>query len=202
MPKPVDDRSVTKQPAAQADAAPSESLDLRALFEEHYASIWRLLRRLGVPNAQLDDATQEVFWVAARRLEDIAPGREHSFLYGVGLRVASTYIRRQPALVAVPFEILPTLIDPRLTPEEVFEQRQLRQLLDDILVRIPEDLRLVFVLCELEGLEVKEVAELVNIPVGTASSRLRRAREEFSTLAKRARAALQSGRGTNSVRTR
>ena len=45
----------------------TETLELRALFEKYYASIWRLLRRLGVPNAQLDDATQEVFWVAARR---------------------------------------------------------------------------------------------------------------------------------------
>jgi DNA-directed RNA polymerase specialized sigma24 family protein len=57
-------------------AVKTEALDLRALFEKHYASIWRLLRRLGVPQSQLDDATQEVFWVAARRLSDIETGRE------------------------------------------------------------------------------------------------------------------------------
>ena len=56
-----------------------EALDLRSLFETHYASIWRLPRRLGVPAAQLDDAAQEVFWVAARRLSDIEPGRAHPF---------------------------------------------------------------------------------------------------------------------------
>jgi RNA polymerase sigma-70 factor (ECF subfamily) len=53
------------------------------------------------------------------------------------------------------------------------------------------DLRAVFVLFELEGLEVREIAALHEIPAGTASSRLRRAREEFSTLAKRARATFE-----------
>ncbi len=171
-----------------------ETGDLRALFQQHYAGIWRLLRRLGVPNAQIDDATQEVFWIAARRLTDIEPGREHSFLYGVALRVASNQIRRQPALRNVPLDDLPHLADSQPSPEENCEQRQLRQLLDLVLLRMSEELRFIFVLCELEGLEVKQVADLVEIPVGTASSRLRRAREEFSAIAKRARAALRAGK--------
>ena len=69
----VDDlteRARSPRPAA----AKAEPMELRSLFETHYASIWRLLRRLGVLSAQLDDAAQEVFWVAARRLCDIKPG--------------------------------------------------------------------------------------------------------------------------------
>jgi DNA-directed RNA polymerase specialized sigma24 family protein len=58
----------TSSELAEAVAIP---LDLRSLFEAHHASIWRLSRRLGVPIAQLDDAAQEVFWVAARKLEQI-----------------------------------------------------------------------------------------------------------------------------------
>ena len=54
------------------------------------------------------------------------------------------------------------------------------------------DLRTVFVLHELEGLEVRQIAEIEEIPVGTASSRLRRARETFSAIAKRVRAGLIS----------
>ncbi len=170
-------------------------LDLRGLFECHYASIWRLLRRLGVPSAQLDDAAQEVFWVAARRLADIQPGREHPFLYGVALRIASNLIRRSSPLGCSDLEQFPHLVDQRPSPEEQLQQRQLRELLYDVLDCLPSDLRTIFVLHEIEGMEVRHVAELVEIPVGTASSRLRRAREEFSAIAKRAGATLQAHKG-------
>ena len=172
---------------------PIEALDLRALFEKHYASIWRLLRRLGVSAAQLDDAAQEVFWVAARRLCDIEPGREHPFLYGVALRIAANELRRQRAMPPIA-EIgrVPSMVDQAPSPEDEVAARQERELLDDVLGRMPIDLRTVLVLFELEGLEVRQIAEIEQIPVGTASSRLRRAREEFSAIAKRVRAGLNA----------
>jgi RNA polymerase sigma-70 factor (ECF subfamily) len=177
----------------RAVAAPP---DLRALWEAHYASIWRLLRRLGVRPAQLDDAAQEVFWVAARRLADIAPGRAHAFLYGVALRVAASEARRQAS--AMPLAALaevPAVPDERPSAETQLAEREARLLLDQALDRMPLDLRAVFVLFELEGLEVRQIAEIEAIPVGTASSRLRRAREEFSAIARRMRASLQAQGG-------
>jgi RNA polymerase sigma-70 factor (ECF subfamily) len=171
-------------------------MELRALFEAHYPSIWRLLRRLGVRPAQIDDAAQEVFWVAARRLTDIEPGREHSFLYGVALRVASNEVRRQSAAMPVAsLDEIPSLSDQRPSAEEQLVEWQARALLDDALNRLPLDLRAVLVLHEIEGLEVRQIAEIEAIPVGTASSRLRRAREEFSAIAKRIRARLQAPGG-------
>jgi RNA polymerase sigma-70 factor (ECF subfamily) len=171
---------------AEAVAMP---LDLRALFEAHHASIWRLLRRLGVPIAQLDDAVQEVFWVAARKLEQIEAGKQHAFLYGVALRVAANELRRQasrPPRAAV--EDLERLVDDAPTPEEQLEQARARQLLDAVLERLPLELRAVLVLFELEGLDVRSIAEIEGIPIGTVGSRLRRAREEFSAVARRLRA--------------
>jgi RNA polymerase sigma-70 factor, ECF subfamily len=188
----VTERAHSARPAA----AKAEPMDLRSLFETHYASIWRLLRRLGVLPAQLDDAAQEVFWVAARRLCDIEPGREHSFLYGVALRVAANEVRRQRAAMPVTdLEQVPLLPDQRPSPEDELAEQQARELLDDVLNRMPIDLRTVFVLFEIEGLEVRQIAEIEEIPVGTASSRLRRAREEFSAIAKRVRADLVAREG-------
>jgi RNA polymerase sigma-70 factor, ECF subfamily len=178
-------------------ASRPEPLDLRTLFEAHHAAIWRLLRRMGVQVAQLDDAAQEVFWVAARRLSDIEPGRESAFLYGVALRVAANEVRRQSS--AMPFaavEDLPQLLDGTPSAEEQLVERQARALLDDVLDQLPLDLRSVLVLHELEGLEVRQIAAIEGIPIGTASSRLRRAREEFSAVAKRLRATMQA-RGGN-----
>ena len=177
-------------PESSVDA-PVQALDLRALFTAHYGSIWRLLRRLGVRSAQLDDATQEVFWVAARRSGDIQAGSEHSFLYGVALRVASQEVKKQRASVPLAdLETIPTIRDLGPSPEEQLAQQQARELLDEVLDALPPELRIVFVLFELEGLEVREIAALQDVPVGTASSRLRRAREEFSAIAKRLRATL------------
>ena len=172
----------------------AEARTLRALFEAHYASIFRLLKRFGVPTAQLDDAAQEVFWVAARRLADIEPLREHAFLYGVALRVASNILRRQRSLATSHDESLLELSDEAPSPEQLLEQRQARALLDVALARLPLELRTVFVLFELEGLAVRDIAELEEIPLGTASSRLRRAREEFSAICKRMRATMAARR--------
>lgn len=190
MSRIVEKSTMASQRASTAEAR--EPLDLRRLFDCHYASVWRLLRRLGVSQAQLDDAAQEVFWVAARRLSDIVPGSEHSFLYGVALRIASNHKRRKSPFKCATLELHPHLVDESPSPEEHYQQQQLRELVDDVLDALPEDLRTVFVLCEIEALEVKQVAAIVGIPLGTASSRLRRAREEFSAAAKRLRAILQS----------
>jgi RNA polymerase sigma-70 factor (ECF subfamily) len=170
--------------------------DLRTLFDLHYRSIWRLLRRLGVRHGQLDDAAQEVFWVAARRLNDILPGREHAFLYGVAIRVANNELRRQAAAMPLaPVAGLPVARDERPSAEAQLADHEARALLDDVLDRLPLDLRAVLVLRELEGLEVKQIAEIEGIPVGTASSRLRRAREAFEAIAHRVRLSLQAQEG-------
>jgi RNA polymerase sigma-70 factor (ECF subfamily) len=167
---------------------------VRGLFATHYAAVWRLLRRFGVPGAQLDDAAQEVFWVAARRFADIEVGREKAFLYGVALRVASNELRRAQANADLTRPLDDLALAPRdvaPTPEESLEQRRALLLLDSALCQLPLELRTVLVLFELEGLEVSKIAEIEGLPLGTASSRLRRARAEFSLIAKRLRAMLE-----------
>ena len=186
----AESKTAPSRATAVSDAIPAPG-DLRSVFEAHYPSIWRLLRRLGVHHAQLDDAAQEVFWVAARRFADIEPGREHSFLYGVALRVASQELKKQKAAEPIAdLEAVPRVVDRGPSPEEQLQHQQARQLLDSVLGAMAPELRVIFVLFELEGLEVQQIAILQEIPLGTASSRLRRAREEFSAIAKRVKAAL------------
>src|SRR5438093_6065586 len=62
---------------------------LAAMFEAHFALVWRSLRRLGVHPDAVDDAAQEVFVVASRRLAAIENGKEKAFLLGTALRVAA-----------------------------------------------------------------------------------------------------------------
>ncbi len=184
--------------AASADEAPPATkpgpLSIERLFAEHYDSVWRLLRRFGVRPAQLDDAAQEVFWVAARRLNDVQAGSERAFMYGVALRIASNLVRRREREpTSGELDAVARLVDERPSPEEALARARERELLDYVLDQMPLELRTVLVLFELEGLEVRQIAELEQIPLGTASSRLRRAREEFSVVARRVRATLASG---------
>jgi RNA polymerase sigma-70 factor (ECF subfamily) len=167
---------------------------LHALVEAHFDFVWRSLRRLGLSSADSDDAAQQVFWVAARKLDTIELGRERAFLFGTALRVASD-VRRAAARRPETSGERTDVHDPQLNPEELTERRQARALLDEILDSMPMDMRTVFVLFELEELGVNEIAVLCEIPVGTVASRLRRARQLFRSAAKRYRAkdALRGG---------
>jgi RNA polymerase sigma-70 factor (ECF subfamily) len=187
----ADSSSVNERKALAVPERNADPQRLKNLFHAEYASVWRLLRRFGVQPSRLDDSAQEVFWVAARRIQDIEAGKERAFLYGVALRVAANAARRQK--VALPLSDagdVDAISDPQPTPEACLERRQARQVLDDVLDRMPTELRTVFVLFELEELPVQDIAELEGIPLGTASSRLRRAREEFSAIARRLRTTL------------
>ncbi len=187
----LDSPAPREREAACAPERHNDPARLSSLFHAQYASVWRLLRRFGVHPSLLDDAAQEVFWIAARRLADIELGKERSFLYGVALRVASNAARRQKVTPPLSeWSEVEALSDPQPTAEARLEHRQTRQVLDLVLDGMPAELRTVFVLFELEGLPVREIAELEDIPLGTASSRLRRAREEFSAIAKRLRTSL------------
>ncbi len=192
---PTDAPAAREPEAARVPEPNTDPTRLRELFHAQYASVWRLLRRFGVHPSRLDDAAQEVFWVAARRLSSIEVGKERSFLYGVSLRVASNHARRQKVALPVSEHEVDALCDPQPTPETRLEHRQAREVLYAVLDRLPAELRTVFVLFELEGLPVRDIAELEDIPLGTASSRLRRAREEFSAIARRFRTSLMSRGG-------
>lgn len=182
---------------ALSEVGESSKLGLRDLFLAHHASVWRLLRRLGVPMAQADDAAQEVFWVAARRLADISPGSEHAFLYGVAIRVAATERRRgKHSAMLYAIDQVPEPRCAERDPEQQLAGKQARELLDEVLDHMSDAARTVFVLYELEALELQDIAQVLDLPRGTVSSRLRRARDEFSQIAARVRAALQRQEGS------
>lgn len=186
-----DDASDLDTPCAPV--AVSDAARVRRLVIEHNAFVWRSVVRLGVPRADAEDALQQVFMVAARRINDIQQGAERSFLYGVCLRVASrsrrTHARRREV---VGDDVAPERIDTSDRPDELLDRARARALLDEILSTMPIELRSVFTLFELEQMTMSEIAELMAIPAGTVASRLRRARELFAEQRKRIEARVRS----------
>jgi RNA polymerase sigma-70 factor, ECF subfamily len=170
--------------SSEVEIRPAHPLALHQLVTEHLDFVWRSLRRFGVPAADVDDATQQVFLIVNEKLAKIQPGSERSFLVGVATRVASharrAYNRREVAqqkLSTNPREV-------GLDPEQLTERLEARELLDRVLDAMPHDLRAVFVLFELEELSIDQVARLLAIPRGTVATRLRRARDVFHEQAK------------------
>lgn len=160
---------------------------LRVMVTANFDFIWRSLRGLGVPASIADDATQQVFLIASSKLETIAIGAERAFLFSTARGVASN-LRRSIARRredAADVGTLALAADGAPDPEQALAAAQGRKLLEDVLESLPEDLRTVFVLFELEGLTTVAIAELLDVPVGTAASRLRRAREEFQSIVTR-----------------
>jgi len=174
-------------PQAQEEA----SSRVTEIFRREYDFVWRSLRRLGVPEAGVDDAAQDVFWVLARRQADVRVGAERSFLFATATRVASDARKKRSRCreFAPEFDLAETLVDRSQDPSYDLERARAREQLDRILDGLAMEQRAVFVLFELEGLSLDEIAELLAIPRGTAASRLRRARVGFSQAVARIRAA-------------
>jgi len=183
--------------AAEPKEAVSDKQRLQALVDQHMDGTWRFLRHLGVPALALEDAVQEVFAVVARRIAQIHAGSEKSFLFGTALRVASG-MRRRRAIEAARHEPIdddePSEAE---TPEELVADRRARLALDRLLCALDEPSRAVFVLFELEGFTLTEIADLLRIPRGTVASRLRSARADFFRGARRLRRELSSSRGND-----
>lgn len=152
---------------------------LAQVFASDFNLVWRSLRRFGVPAATADDAAQHVFLTLSERLTDVEPGRERAFLISVCARVAANVRRLLERTREVASDTLDDDVAAGETPEQILEQRARRRELDRALAELPFDQRTVFVLFELEGFTLPEIAEGLEIPLGTATSRLRRARVRF-----------------------
>jgi len=172
----------------EASVPPDRSLRLAALARENFHFIWRSLRRLGVSQGAVDDAAQQVFEVASRRLEEIEPGRERAFLFKSAVLVAAEATRKAATQRARDGGDAVDELDTALpSPEEATDWLRRRLLLDGVLAAMPVELRVVFVLFELEELSMAEIARLLELPPGTVASRLRRARGAFHVEARRCR---------------
>ena len=177
--------------AAVADArdVPARAVGYEAIYDEHFDFVWRNVRRLGVPEASADDAVQDVFIVVHRRLADFE-GRStiQTWLFGILVRVARDYRRSRARQDAKAAAVAAEGEEPFPTPADLVARREAARVLEELLARLDEEKREVFVLVELEQMRVADVATALAINVNTAHARLRAARLEFEAAAARFRA--------------
>lgn len=161
-------------------------VQLRAQFEgiylEHHGLVGRCLARWGVSPAGIDDARQDVFLIAFRRLHTYGgQGSMRAWLVGISRRVAwrhrrtrQRHDRRVDALARAPKE------DASL--DEWVRMREARAVLDAFIETLDPPKREAFVLCELEGLSAREAASATGVNQATLYSRLKVARSSFASM--------------------
>lgn len=167
-----------------APAAPSPRVpDFEELFEKEAGYVWSTLRHMGVQPSDLEDLTHDVLLAVFRRLGDFDATREvRPWLFGIALRVVSHYRRRAHRRLEVPVAIVDEVegsVDSSIAPDERAALRQAEGIAERALEAIPLDRRGVFLMHEIDGCGMPEIARVMEIPLNTAYSRLRLARADF-----------------------
>lgn len=163
------------QTAERALAAPT-SHEFEQLFRSLAPYVLRVLPRLGVAPRDVEDVAQDVFWCVHRGL----PSFEHrsslkTWVYGICIRRASNYRDRAHRR----YEQLRDVVDERIetvTPGRALESRRELERLDAALAELTAAQRAAFVLHEIEGLSVLEVAETLGCSKFTVYARIYAAR--------------------------
>jgi RNA polymerase sigma-70 factor (ECF subfamily) len=159
-----------------ASAAPRS---FEELYRELFAFVWRSLRALGVREAALDDATQDVFVVVHRQLDGFEQRSSlQSWVFAIAYNVASNYRRREYRKGGLlPIDPATPSIGP--DPEGELGRAQAWEFASRFLDNLDEPKRAVFVLTQLEGMKATEVADALAIPVNTVYTRLHHAKIAF-----------------------
>jgi RNA polymerase sigma-70 factor (ECF subfamily) len=158
----------------------------RTLYDAQFDRVYRLVARFGVPSAEVEDVTQQVFMVAYRRIAEVgAIGNVGGWLRGITTRVIADHHRWRRVRRVKAFMVDALYGDDatvRSTPASDAESAQVQEQVGAVLRQLSPKLRAVLVLCDIEELELAEVAENLAIPVNTVRSRRRLARESFQRL--------------------
>jgi RNA polymerase sigma-70 factor (ECF subfamily) len=168
-----------------------ELADFPAFYRAQFAYVWRTLHRLGLRGGDAEDAAQEVFATAYRRIGDFDPARPvRPWLFGIAFRAVvgqrrRAHVRREVALDR------PDMAAMGGVARDSQSELESRQLVLRALEALPVERRAVLVMHDLDGEAVPQIAEVLAIPLNTAYSRLRVARAEFEAEVAR----LESGGG-------
>lgn len=152
-------------------------IDFASIYRAHLDYVWATLRRLGVRAADLEDLAHEVFLVVHRKLGEYDRARPlRPWLFGIAYRIASDHRKKLVRRGEHAHDEDIPASESQTSPLAHTVKREAIELARSALGALDEEARAVFVLAELDGVAVTDVAEALSIPVNTAYTRLRRAR--------------------------
>jgi RNA polymerase sigma-70 factor (ECF subfamily) len=161
------------------DCAEGDAVAWRKLHRKYYPVAAAFLRKLGVRERDLEDATQDVFLQMHKYLPRFRRQAELStWLYRLCITQAR-HTRRRTRVTEALLSLLSIMPNSSLLSEPAFSEDLAKQRIEQALASLPEGERSVFVLYEMEGLPGKQIAEIVKCPEATVWRRLHYARRTF-----------------------
>jgi RNA polymerase sigma-70 factor (ECF subfamily) len=163
---------------------PNNDARLARIFSEQADFVWRSLRRLGVPAADVDDAVQEVFLVVHRRISEYEDrGLLRAWLFSISRQISSHYHRSIKRSEDRHRGLVVSTTAPDL--EEVLARREAEQLVNAFLEQLEEPQRMVFYLSDIEGMTAPEIAAALDMNLNTVYGRQRQTRKRFEDVIRR-----------------
>ncbi len=173
-------RSVPASAVRSTSASVEPRPTLAGLYRAHASFVWRVVRRMGVPEAAAEDVVQEIFLVARRRLPEYeGRGAPTSWLYGIARGVTANYRRGQARAERRLRVVSGPHPSAAVSPEDAVGQADAVALVERFLADLDPDQREVFVLADIEGLRGPEIAQALGLKLNVAYSRLRLARSKL-----------------------
>jgi len=181
----MSDREVDQQLVVRAQAGDKRAFEL--LVIKYQRKVERLLSRIIRNQDEIQDVAQESFIKAYRALANFrGDSAFYTWLYRISVNTAKNYLvsqgRRAPtstgydAEEAEGFEDAVGLRD-NATPDAQLMSKQIAEIVNATIDKLPEELRTAITLREIEGLSYEEIAQIMDCPIGTVRSRIFRARE-------------------------
>jgi len=169
----------------------SRAFDL--LVERYQTRLLNFVYRTVGDRERAEDLVQEVFVRVFRHLARFDRSKKFStWIYTIASNLAKNELRNRARNPLVLFQTMTSgwedeerpleFEDPDSRPDDAFDRRHLRELVDAAVRRLPVHHREVFVLRELEGHSYEEIAEMTHCNLGTVKSRLNRARSAFAEI--------------------
>lgn len=175
-----------------ARASQGDLSAFNTLVERYQAAVYNLgLRLLGNPQAA-EDATQEAFLSAYRRLDSFRGGSFRSWLFRIAANACYDEMRRRRSRPQVSLDEPPgagerslDVPDQAPSPADRAEQAELGRAISHALAQLPGEQRLAIVLCDAQGLDYAEIAVVMQCSLGTVKSRIARGRLRLREILRR-----------------
>ena len=156
----------------------------RELVQRYQDKIYNLCRYMIADANLAQDAAQDTFVKAYKALNIYKPDFEfYTWLYRIAVNTCLDYRKKLKTTIPAEYEgVLDEIASPEPSPEHLYQSKETGALIQAALARLPEKLRAVIVLKELEELSYDEIAQVLDVSIGTVKSRISRAREELRRL--------------------
>ena len=186
------ERRMSKHEQTSPAAADWQPPSWEDVVEQHSSRVYRLAYRLTGNAHDAEDLTQEVFVRVFRSLSSYTPGTFEGWLHRITTNLFLDQARRK---AKIRFDALAEDADSRMpgrvpSPDSQVHDRLFDDDVEAALADLPPDFRAAVVLCDIEGLTYDEIADVLDLKLGTVRSRIHRGRTMLrKALAHRAPAA-------------